>query len=136
MIDCYHFYSSPSLSLLTYCPFGYCLIFRIRDGDWTGGVRRYSRVPDSVLIQAIIYVNRLWGMTDMEWTWDSVRRLLSTAIMVADKHHDDLHYRNAHYAKLFGFSLQGISFMIHDQLSMNKCFCIFNLNIDPPLSQS
>ena len=84
-----------------------CLIFL----DFAIRIWKYAQVRDEVLIQAVIYLDRAdrgYGVScDIKITWFSVHRLIATAVMIAQKYHDDLFFSNKEYATIFGIKLKG-----------------------------
>mmetsp|Transcript_111058 Transcript_111058/g.358260 ORF Transcript_111058/g.358260 Transcript_111058/m.358260 type:complete len:316 (+) Transcript_111058:166-1113(+) len=86
----FHSMSAPSISI----------------GDYFVRLSKFNECTDEVFILAMIYLDRLTMMhPDIGINRLSVHRLLSTAVVLAAKFHDDDFRGNDYYAKVAGVSL-------------------------------
>ena len=78
--------------------------------------------PDDLVLKAWIYIHRYQENTQMPVTLYNIYSLLGTSLVVAEKHSTDEPFKMSHYAKVVGFSKEG---MLHF-LSGSKSY-LFNL---------
>jgi len=94
---------------------------------------KYAHCSPSVFVVAYAYIDRLMlNHPGFRLTSLNVHRLLITSVMVATKFLDDLHYRNAYYAKVGGVTTEEINSLEIEFLFMQR----FRLQVTVSVFQS
>lgn len=78
----------PSISLYNY-------LYRIK---------KYTKIEDSTLIIALIYIDRICKMNDFMINHYNIHKLLFTAIILAIKNNEDIYFTNSFYSIVGGIS--------------------------------
>eukprot|EP00928_Gymnodinium_smaydae_P002853 TRINITY_DN11043_c0_g1_i1.p1 TRINITY_DN11043_c0_g1~~TRINITY_DN11043_c0_g1_i1.p1 ORF type:complete len:337 (+),score=55.03 TRINITY_DN11043_c0_g1_i1:57-1067(+) len=70
----------------------------------------FFKCSDSCFISALVYIERLYKRHhDIVVNEYSFHRLMLTALVVASKFYDDLHYTNTYYAKVGGITMKELN---------------------------
>lgn len=94
---------------------------------------KYAHCSLSVFVVAYAYIDRLMlNHPGFRLTSLNVHRLLITSVMVATKFLDDLHHRNAYYAKVGGLTTEEINSLEIEFLFMQR----FRLQVTVSVFQS
>ena len=96
--------------------------------EYLNRIVNYTKIEDSTLITAIIYLD-LVGQNEIYLTDYNIHTLLLICILIAIKMNEDCIYTNDYYAKVAGISLKKLNKIEHEFLNMNK----FKLFVDKDL---
>ena len=70
--------------------------------DYLLRIQNYSKVEDSTLIIALIYIDRICKKKGIVLSKYNIHRLLSTSILIAMKYNEDIICDNLYYSKIAG----------------------------------
>ena len=93
--------------------------------EYLNRIVNYTKIEDSTLITAIIYLD-LVGQNEIYLTDYNIHTLLLICILIAIKMNEDDIYTNDYYAEVAGISLKKLNKIEHEFLNMNK----FKLFVD------
>ena len=96
--------------------------------EYLNRIVNYTKIEDSTLITAIIYLD-LVGQNEIYLTDYNIHTLLLICILIAIKMNEDSIYSNDYYAQVAGISLKKLNKIEHEFLNMNK----FKLFVDKDL---
>ena len=96
--------------------------------EYLNRIVNYTKIEDSTLITAIIYLD-LVGQNEIYLTDYNIHTLLLICILIAIKMNEDSIYTNDYYAQVAGISLKKLNKIEHEFLNMNK----FKLFVDKDL---
>ena len=96
--------------------------------EYLNRIVNYTKIEDSTLITAIIYLD-LVGQNEIYLTDYNIHTLLLICILIAIKMNEDSIYTNDYYAQVAGISLKKLNKIEHEFLNMNK----FKLFVDKNL---
>ena len=96
--------------------------------EYLNRIVNYTKIEDSTLITAIIYLD-LVGQNEIYLTDYNIHTLLLICILIAIKMNEDSIYTNEYYAQVAGISLKKLNKIEHEFLNMNK----FKLFVDKDL---
>ena len=96
--------------------------------EYVNRIVNYTKIEDSTLITAIIYLD-LVGQNEIYLTDYNIHTLLLICILIAIKMNEDSIYTNDYYAQVAGISLKKLNKIEHEFLNMNK----FKLFVDKDL---
>ena len=96
--------------------------------EYLNRIVNYTKIEDSTLITAIIYLD-LVGQNEIYLTDYNIHTLLLICILIAIKMNEDNIYTNDYYAQVAGISLKKLNKIEHEFLNMNK----FKLFVDKDL---
>ena len=96
--------------------------------EYLNRIVNYTKIEDSTLITAIIYLD-LVGQNEIYLTDYNIHTLLLICILIAIKMNEDDIYTNDYYAEVAGISLKKLNKIEHEFLNMNK----FKLFVDKDL---
>ena len=96
--------------------------------EYLNRIVNYTKIEDSTLITAIIYLD-LVGQNEIYLTDYNIHTLLLICILIAIKINEDSIYTNDYYAQVAGISLKKLNKIEHEFLNMNK----FKLFVDKDL---
>ena len=96
--------------------------------EYLNRIVNYTKIEDSTLITAIIYLD-LVGQNEIYLTDYNIHTLLLICILIAIKMNEDSIYTNDYYAQVAGISLKKLNKIEHEFLNMNK----FKLFVDKGL---
>ena len=77
--------------------------------DYLNRIRKYSKLEDSTLIIALIYIDRLLKNQKIVLSIFNVHRILLTAILLAIKYNEDEIYDNSFFARIFGITTKELN---------------------------
>ena len=98
---------------------------KISSLEYLNRIVNYTKIEDSTLITAIIYLD-LVGQNEIYLTDYNIHTLLLICILIAIKMNEDSIYTNDYYAQVAGISLKKLNKIEHEFLNMNK----FKLFVD------
>ena len=84
--------------------FAHKKIPKISIEDYLNRIQKYSKLEDSTLVIALIYIDRLLSNQNIELSKYNVHRILLAAILAAIKYNEDEIYDNYSFAKIFAVS--------------------------------
>ena len=96
--------------------------------EYLNRIVNYTKIEDSTLITAIIYLD-LVGQNEIYLTDYNIHTLLLICILIAIKMNEDSIYTNDYYAQVAGISVKKLNKIEHEFLNMNK----FKLFVDKDL---
>ena len=96
--------------------------------EYLNRIVNYTKIEDSTLITAIIYLDWV-GQNEIYLTDYNIHTLLLICILIAIKMNEDSIYTNDYYAQVAGISLKKLNKIEHEFLNMNK----FKLFVDKDL---
>lgn len=80
--------------------------------DYLERLAKHFRCSDECLLLALVYIDRVVkNRPDFVFTTRNAHRTLATALTVAAKFNDDLHYSNRYYAQCAGVKLQELNIL-------------------------
>lgn len=79
--------------------------------DYLRRLARYSFCSRSVFLAAFYYLNKATSVQDnsIQLNLSTIHRLLITAVLLATKFIDDVHYDNSHFAKVGGLDVRELN---------------------------
>ena len=82
---------------------------KISLGDCISRIIKYTKIDNSTLIMALIYIDRPRKNNKIFLTEFNVQRILFSAIILAIKYNEDKYYSNLYYAKIGGLKLKKLN---------------------------
>ena len=96
--------------------------------EYLNRIVNYTKIEDSTLITAIIYLD-LVGQNEIYLTDYNIHTLLLICILIAIKMNEDSIYTNDYYAQVAGISLKKLNKIEHEFLNMNKFKLFFDKDL-------
>ena len=84
---------------------------KISLSDFIRRIIKYSKISKSILICALIYIDRICKYKNYILTYYNTHRLYFTAILLAIKFHEDNFKTNTFFSKLCGIKLRDLNLM-------------------------
>jgi len=81
---------------------------------------KYTRIEDSTLILALIYLDRLCESQKFKMNTHNIHRLLLTSVVIAIKYNEDDYYSNTFYAKVGGIKMEEMNSLEVEYLRLLK----------------
>ena len=82
---------------------------KISFGDYINRALKYTKINDSTLIIALIYMDRFCKNLKILLTEFNVHRIFFCALLVAIKYNEDAFYSNSYYSKIGGLKLKKLN---------------------------
>lgn len=82
---------------------------KISLGDCISRIIKYTKIDNSTLIMALIYIDRPRKNNKIFLTEFNVQRILFSVIILAIKYNEDKYYSNLYYAKIGGLKLKKLN---------------------------
>ena len=89
-------------------------------------IRKYSKLENSSLIIALIYIDRICAQNDFTLCPYNIHRILFACALVAIKYNEDSVYDNKFYSDVAGVSLEETNYLEYSCLKLLN----FNLFVD------
>ena len=86
--------------------------------DYLERIQKYTKMEDSTLTIALIYIERLLNKQNIKLSKYNVHRILLTSISLAIKYNEDEIYANNFYAKVFGISSKELNKLENEFLDL------------------
>ena len=99
---------------------------KISISDYLYRIMKYTKVEESTLIIALIYIDRFCKNKKVILTEYNVHRLLLASVVVAIKFNEDKYYKNLFYSKIGGIEVEEMNQLEIDFL----IFLNFNLFVE------
>lgn len=98
-------------------------------GDYLNRILKYTKIEESTLVIALIYLDRICKKNKILLTEYNVHRLLFSSILASLKYNEDKFYSNIFYAKIGGVEVKKLNkleaeFLVHIN---------FDLYVEPQL---
>ena len=82
---------------------------KISFGDYITRALNYTKINDSTLVIALIYMDRFCKNKKILLTEFNLHRIFFSALLVAIKYNEDAYYSNLYYAKIGGLKLEKLN---------------------------
>lgn len=92
-------------------PFTSLSIPSISLSDYLHRIWKYSKMDESSLIFALVYIDRLCSKKKIILTEFNVHRILFSSILIAIKFNEDKYFSNKYYSKIGGMELKQLNEM-------------------------
>ena len=86
--------------------------------DYLLRIRKYTRIDNSTIIMALIYIDRVCIRKGLTLTNNNIHRLLFTSILISIKFNEDIIYDNLLYSKIGGVPVAELNKLEHEFLKM------------------
>ena len=99
------------LKLQIHSPFTSLSIPSISLSDYLHRIWKYSKMDESSLIFALVYIDRMCTKNNIILTEFNVHRILCSSILIAIKFNEDKFFTNKYYSKIGGMELKQLNEM-------------------------
>ena len=99
------------LKLQIHSPFTSLSIPSISLSDYLHRIWKYSKMDESSLIFALVYIDRMCTKNNIILTEFNVHRILFSSILIAIKFNEDKFFTNKYYSKIGGMELKQLNEM-------------------------
>ena len=86
--------------------------------DYLLRIQKYTRIDNSTIIMALIYIDRVCIRKGLTLTNYNIHRLLFTSILISIKFNEDIIYDNLLYSKIGGIHVAELNKLEHEFLKM------------------
>ena len=86
--------------------------------DYLLRIQKYTRIDNSTIIMALIYIDRVCIRKGLTLTNYNIHRLLFTSILISIKFNEDIIYDNLLYSKIGGVPVAELNKLEHEFLKM------------------
>ena len=86
--------------------------------DYLLRIQKYTRIDNSTIIMALIYIDRVCIRKGLTLTNYNIHRLLFTSILISIKFNEDIIYDNLLYSKIGGVPVEELNKLEHEFLKM------------------